>query len=236
METPVHAPLKEKIHLEIAKLKTMNFKSKVEYIWEYYKLLLAGIVIFLIIVGSLINSIFINPRPQTILHISWNSGFVLHEQLDALSDELTARLVEKNKNEAVAASQSLTDTDDPSMNMAGQQRLVAMLAAGEIDIFILEQEQLVEYAVIGFIQPMESMLEEIRHTDPAVYNYVIEQSAYALVELEDGSTEERLMGINIKNSNLLTELDFYEYDLYFSLSTSSNRLENAKAALIAFFE
>jgi len=236
METPVYAPLKEKIRIEIAKLREMNFKSKMEYIWEYYKFLLIGLVIFLILIGSLINSFFINPQPQTALHISWNAGFVLHEQLDEMADELTARLIDKDKNEAVLATLSMTSTDDPSMDMANQQRLVAMLAAGEIDVFIVDREQLVEYAIVGFIQPMEHILAEIRHTDPAVYDYIIERSVYAEYEIEEGSFEDRIMGISVKNSDLLKELDYYEYDLFFSLVSTSKRQENAKAALIEFFK
>jgi len=236
METPVNAPLKEKFRLEIAKLREMSFKEKLDHIWEYYKFFIIGLVIFLIILGSLINAWFINPQPQTALFISWNSGFAMDVQLTELSNKLTERLVEETANETVVVSMMLTDTNDPTLNMASTQRLVAMLAAGEIDVFILDSMQLDEFASTGFIRPMENLLAEIRLTDSVIYSEIEERVAYARHELEEGVFAERLMGVSIMSSPLLIGLDFLDQDLYFSVSATSNRHENVAAALIAFFE
>ena len=239
METPVNAPLKEKFRLEIAKLREMSFKEKLEHIWEYYKFFIFGLVIILVISGSLINSLLINPQPQTALHISWNSGFIMHEQLTGLSDVLTARLIDEAKNETIVVSLSLTSADDPSIEMANQQRLIAMLAAGELDVFIVDEALLEEYSSFGFIQPLENLLEDIRLIDPVVYEEIKDKVAYAKIEPEEGVFEERLMGVNITGCPLLTELgllEFLESDLFFSLSATSQRQEKAAGAIIAFFE
>jgi len=236
METPVNAPFKEKVRLEIVKLREMGFKEKLEHIWEYYKFFLLGIVIFLVITGSLINAWLINPQPKTALLLSWNTGFVLHEQLDELSGTLTNRLVDEKVNEAVSTTQMLTSTDDPTINMASQQRMIAMVAAGEIDVFILDSAMLVDYADNGLIVSIESMLDEISSIDQEVYDRIKERVVYARFGSEEGQVEEAIMGVCIEACPLLKDLDFYEKDLIFSLCATSKRLENVKAALIAFFE
>ena len=236
MDTPVNAPFKEKVRLEIVKLREMSFKEKLEHIWEYYKFYLLGLVIFLVVIGSLINAWLINPQPKTALFLSWNAGFILYEQLDELSEALTKRLVDEKENEVVSTTQMLTSTGDPTINMASQQRMIAMVAAGEIDVFILDSTMLVEYASNGLIVPIESMLAEIRASDREVYDRIEEKIVYTRIEVEEGQIEEAIMGVNVKDSPLLTSFDFYEQDLIFCLCATSKRLENVKAALIALFE
>jgi len=236
MDTPVNAPFKEKVRLEIVKLREMSFKEKLEHIWEYYKFYLIGLVIILVIIGSLINAWFINPRPKTALFLSWNTGFVLYEQLDELSESLTIRLVDEKENEVVTATQMLTSTDDPTINMASQQRMIAMVAAGEIDVFIIDSTMLVEYASNGLIAPMESMLAEIRAIEPIVYDRIEERIIYTRYESEEGKIEEAIVGVKIENCPLLAVLDVNEKDLIFSICATSKRTENVKAALITFFE
>jgi len=236
METPVNALFKEKVRLEIAKLREMSFKEKLEHIWEYYKFIILGLVIFLVIIGSLINAWFINPQPKTALFLSWNTGYVLHEQLDELSEALTKRMVDEKDNEVVSVTQILTSTDDPTINMASQQRMIAMVAAGEIDVFILDSTMLVEYASNGLIVPMESILAEIRSIDREAYDRIEEKIVYTRFVSEEGQTKESIMGVNVETCHLLTDFDFYDKDLIFCICATSKRLENAKAALIALFE
>ena len=236
METPVNAPFKEKVRLEIVKLREMSFKEKLEHIWEYYKLYLIGLVIFLVIIGSLINAWFINPQPKTALFLSWNTGYILHEQLSELSEALTIRLVDEKENEVITTTQILTSTDDPTINMASQQRMIAMVAAGEIDVFIIDSTMLVEYASNGLIVPMESMLAEIRAIEPIVYDRIEERIIYTRYESEEGKIEEAIVGVKIENCPLLAVLDVNEKDLIFSICATSKRTENVKAALITFFE
>jgi len=236
METPVHAPFKEKVRIEITKMREMDFKTRMGYIWEYYKYLIIGLVIVLIIIGSLINTWFINPPPQTALFISWNSGFAFQEQLDDLTDALTEKIVDEKQNETVIVSMSISSDDDPSVSMAMIQRTVAMLAAGELDIFILDYAALDEYSLSGFLQPLDDILAQIQSINPAVYDRIKDAVISASIEEEEGVTQERITGISLSNNPLLTRLDFFEQELYLGVSATSRRDENVINAIIAFFE
>jgi len=236
METPVGAPLKERYKIEVAKLRQMPFKKKMEYIWEYYKIPIIAIILITAIIGSLINTIFINPAPQIVLAISWNAGYVFEEQIEDLKTSLQDKILDEYKNERIDVMHMFFTEDDPMISMANIQRLAAMVAAGAIDIFILSSDQLEDYSLTGYIQPMENILSEIKTLNPFVYESIEEKLTYALHELEDGSTVERIMGIDIKDAPLLSELNFFELERFLSLSITAVNRENAAKAIIAFFE
>ena len=236
METPVGAPLKVKFRLEITKLREMTFKEKIEYIWEYYKYFIIGIAIVLIICGSLINSFLINPRPETTLFVSWSAGFAFEEQLDELADVLHERVLGNAKNEKVDVAWMLSMGDDPSAQMARINQLVAMVASGVIDIFTLNRELIDEYSASGFLRPMDEVLAEVQRANPGVYEKIRENLIYAMYESEEGNFSEKIMGISVGSSPLLSELEFFEQELYFSLSITSKNVENVVRALIVFFE
>jgi len=236
METPVHAPLKEQIRIEIMKLREMSFRNKLEYIWEYYKVHIIAVLIVLFVFGSLINTWFINPTPDTALFISWNAGFVFDEQLTDLSEAIREQIVPETAKETVDINRIFLNDADPQIVMASMSQLVAMVAAGVIDVFILDSELLEDYSRTTFIQPLDEILTQVKALDPAAYERIMIDASYAMYSVEEDELEERLMGISIINSPLLSKLGFYEQELYFSMSTTSGNPENIAQALIVFFE
>ena len=236
METPVYEPFHVQVRMEIAKLRQMGFKAKLEYIWEYYKLLLAGIVVFFFIVGSILNAWVFNPNPQTALFIQWSSDFMPHEELDFFADLLTEHLVEDGVNETVIATMFFDNPDDPQMMMAMVTQRMAMLAAGELDIFVQNAEQLATTAEQGMIMPIDDLLVEIRENHPMILSSVEERVIYSLYDPSDDGGEIRAMGIDISDSPLLENMGFLVNERIFSIVTTTGRLENAASALALFFE
>jgi len=236
METPPGAPLKEKLRIEIKKLREMTFKKKIEYIWDYYKLHIIITVAILLVIGGVINALVFNPSPRTVLFISWNTGVILDEQLTELSEALKERIIDEKSNETVAVASLLFVENDPMITMANTNRLVAMLAEGIIDVFILDANQLSEYTYNEFIQPVESLLAEVKSMDSEAYNRIEEKTVYAPFKSGENKITERLMGINISGSSLIPNAYFYGEELFFCISDNSANTENIARALIAFFE
>jgi len=239
-DTPPGAPLKEKYRMERAKLRKLPFKRKVGYIWDYYKIQIIIAAALLLGIGGLINAIFINPRPDTVLFISWNASFLMQEQMDDLRDIMNERIIETGKNEMVEITLILDSEQDPMVSMANIQRLIAMMAAGVIDIFVLDAETLKEYSNDSFLQPLDDILAELRKTSPQVYSRIEENIIYADLGMQDDTFEERKMGIDLSNSRLLTELGMFAFvldnDVYLGVSSTSHNTDNIVAALILFFE
>jgi len=235
-ERPIGAPIKEQVRLEKSKLKNMSFKKKVDYIWEYYKLHLIGGSVALALIVSIIIGIF-TPSPDTVLFVAWSAGFITEEQREVLVHELEAAVVDESQNEIVDVAVFLTGGDDPMMTMANMQRLVAMVASGHIDIFVLNSETLENYSANGFLQPLEGILAEIEAINPGVFRTIMEYVLYADFEVDTGVYSEQIMGISVSYAPLIAEVNlFYKYDLFFAISSTSQQVENATKALIAFFE
>jgi len=236
METPVGAPFKEKLRIEITKLREMTLKEKLEYIWEYYKFFIIGVLIVLLITGSLLNMWLFNPTPGTALFISWNSGFATDEQFEDLKEALEERLIEDKKYEEVVISHFLTSAVDPLVEVASTQRIVAMMATGAIDIFILDFKLLEEKTKSGFIRPMEKILAEVKAINPQVFETIEKNITYVMYENDEENASMRLMGISIGGSPLFSKVGIIEQELYFSLAMTTENTEIIIKTLIALFE
>ena len=234
-ERPMGAPLKKQFRLEMSKLQKMTFKKKAEYIWEYYRFHLMGIVGALILVVSITIGI-LTPSPDTVLFVAW-TGFTTETQRENLVYELSAAVVDESEHEQVDVVLFLSGGDDPMITMANMQRLVAMVASGQIDVFILDSETLKNYSVTGFVQPLESILTEVARANPSVYRIIEEYAFITDFEVDTGVYSEQIMGISLTYAPLIEEINFfYPYDLFFAVSSTSQQVENATKALIAFFD
>ena len=236
MEIPENKPVKDNDRTESEKLREMNFKEKIEYIWEYYKYFIIGFVIAAAVTGSLLYSLVINPNPESALFISWHAGFATDEQLSDLKEYLEHHLVDEGENEEVVISIFFFDETNPETIMMGYQRMAAMIAAGVIDLFTLDEEMLEHYSYNGFILPLEGVLAEIYRKSPDIYNRITEHTVYALYEVADNVFEERIVAITIGNNPLFTRLNFFEQKMFLSVATTTGKIENAIEAIILFFE
>jgi len=232
MELPAGAPLKDKIRAEKEKLREMTFKKKLEYIWDYYKLPIISVCAGLILLGSFINTRYINPPPGSALFIAWSAGFATEEQINSLKEVLDEQIADEDENKEVFISMFFDSEFDP----AAIQRLMAMLAAGEIDVFVFNKPMMEEYSAQEFIQPLYNVLAEIKTKNPTVYNRIEENVVYALSKYGDGSITEQAMGVNISGSPLLTKLGFFEQEFIISISITAGNIENLVHCFIAFFE
>ena len=236
METPEKPPVRDTDRTDLEKLREMNFKEKLEFIWEYYKYFIVGFVVAVAVIMSILYSVVLNPSPEPALFISWNAGFATDAQLDDLIEHLEHYIVDEEKNEEVVISVFYFDENNPETIMMGHQRMAAMIAAGMIDIFILNNELLELYSNNGFIQPLERLLEEVNTASPDAYNRISENTIHALYEVEDNVFEERIVAISIGGNPLFSKLGFFEQEMYLGVSATTGNLENAKTAITLFFE
>jgi len=235
-KSPIGLPFKEQMRREKAKLKTMPFKEKVAYIWEYYRAYIIGFVIFIALIGVVLNAWIINPNPETILQISWNSGYISPEQSDDLRSLLGEKLIDENANEEVSITEFLVNVADPSFMAAGIQRQAAMLAGRMLDVFILDEPLLEDYTYTEILLPLEDILGEIQKLNKDIYDRILENVFLTVYEPQSGGTGERIMGIFIGSSPLFKRAGVFEQELYLSVAVSTQRTENIIKALIAIFE
>ena len=215
---------KEKLKEEWEKIKSLKGKKLWEYLWEYYKILIIGIVILLTIIGSTVYRSVINPHPTTILNVAWFYELQHMEYYDDLADELTNRLVEPHKNERVHVS-SFTETLDPQLNMGMQARFIAMLSIGDIDIVIATEDELKRFV-------SEGVLLDIRTWLPTGTEGLF------MTIGDDGVPN--VYAVSIANSRVLNNVpDFITYENstpYLGVFVNTGREEKVRQAIALFLE
>jgi hypothetical protein len=221
---------------EMAKLKAMTFKEKREHIWEYYKLPIAVTVLAILILGSLINTWFINPPKKDYLLLAWMGNPVPDEQLGALAETLTETLVENPAKERVTVS-SFVAGNDAAFIVAMQERLMAMMVTGEIDIFILNSSRLNDMAGEGNLLPLDKLVEELTREPEyaALYDKLIFVKAAYIINAA-GDKETHTFGINLRDCPLFTSMNIDTKDMYLCLAVNTKKIDRVAPLLEVLYE
>ena len=210
---------KEKLRIEWEKITSLKGKKRWEHIWEYYKILIIGIAIVLLLAGNMIYSAVFNPSPTIVLNVAWTYGPQLPEFFDELAIELNASLTTPTLNEQVDVFQSFM-TGDPQIDMAFQSRFAAMIAIADLDIIIGNAEEIKHFA-------SETMLLEISSWLPQGFDNTI--------NYRGDNGESGVFGISLSDSNVLKNASFiYLEELgtpYLAVLTNTNRLDKVKQAI-----
>lgn len=222
---------------EFIKLRDMTFREKREYIWEYYKVSIIVTLFVLAMVGSLINSWFINPPKKEYLYIAWMGGYVTDDQLNALTAKLTESLVEDPEREEVIISTFFL-TQDASYNMAVYNRLAAIVAAGQVDLFVLDEAGLAEMAGTGYIKPLDELMSELtRLGDTSLVSRLTPLLKEAVYQPDDETVpESHLFGLLLQDCPLLASMDIYTTELYLGIVVNTQKTDIIARALQFFYE
>lgn len=126
-----------KIKLEKEKLRDMkSFKDKADYIWEYYRLPIVSGIFILIIIGYIVNITIINPPDKTGVGIAFTH---------IMSDEERENSLKVNSEQAINIGEGyevsinavpIGLSQDVTYEQGMQQKILAMIVTGEIDLII----------------------------------------------------------------------------------------------------
>ncbi|MBR6485641.1 MAG: hypothetical protein IKT17_03015 [Lachnospiraceae bacterium] len=136
--------LKDEINRETVKLQDMTFKKKAAYIWEYYKFHIIGVIAAVVFVCVFIRDLRMNKRPVYLDVVILNSDMAYRDD-NPLQDDyvkyagVDTRAYNISFDTAFLISESGTD----QMTVANMQKLMALFAAGSIDV-ILGPDSLVD--------------------------------------------------------------------------------------------
>ena len=218
------------------KLKIMSFTEKRQYIWEYYKLHMAGIAIAVFFVGGLINTLILNPPRQEYLYFAWVGPFVALQSLDGFMEELEV-IVENTDRYTIRAANYGTQGQDPQVIMALQTRFVANLQFGNLDVFMMSPYDMRDFANAGFLMPVMPLMEAVRSHNAALYE-VLSQRLFFLTFYPDDDevAHEDYMAINLDGVMFLEELGINTEDLYMGVALNAHRFDRVARALEVIFD
>jgi len=215
---------KEKLRAELDKLKSLKGRKLWEYIWEYYKLAIIGILIVFVILGSTIYNSIANPIPETVLNVAWIHQPQLFEFYEHVAAQLEEALTENNRNETVHVIAFL-EGGDPQFDMAMQMRFLVMMAAADLDVVIADRSELEDKAMNGMLKDISSLL-------PANAENLL------ITEGEDRTLS--IYGVSIIDSQVLANASMFVTDYcpvpYVGIFINTNRPDKAIQAIELLLE
>ncbi|MCR5507341.1 MAG: hypothetical protein K6F34_01505 [Lachnospiraceae bacterium] len=151
--------LKDEISRETVKLKNMTFRKKVEYIWGYYKIPIILFIAAVIFVVTFIRDWRINKRPVFLSVAVINSDLAYSDNIPMKSDYITYAGVDTDKYNLDFDTGFLI-SDDPrdQISLMNSQKLIALFAAGSIDVLIGPDDMIGSYGAQGALTDISLIL------------------------------------------------------------------------------
>jgi len=208
---------------EKAKMKGMTFKEKAAYIWEYYKIPIIGAVVFLAIVGSIVNSVWIHPAKKPYLEICYYAGYVDNDVLAAACGKLENALMtpEEMQTMAINGSIFMTGSTDPQMDMAYQQKFAAMISTQELDLLVINASDLDMWAKQGILAPIKDSLSA----------GLAQKVSGDLLEAANDTGEKADYAVKIDGNKFFKDNGLPEQGMCLGVIVNTKRADNVKRAV-----
>lgn len=204
------------------KYEQLSKKQKREYIWEYYKYHIIGIISLVLIIGSLLNTWFINPPAKAAVSITFMNKYINTEETKEIKKELVELIIkEEDHNKDVFINNYILSNklENAELDMASNTKFMANISAQELDVIILNKEKFENLAAIGtFLEIDELMspdeLDKIK--DTLVKQKNIDDSKYGFY------------GIDVTNNEKLKLIMGNEEKIMCVINNTTRREESMK--------
>lgn len=208
-------------------VKALDGKGKFKYFVDYYLLKIVIGLAVLIICGNLFyNAIF--HHAQTILTIN-AIGDVFLEDPELLAQDLRPIFGLTNPDDNIyVTNYYLSDYNQ-------QMAFTTHLAAGEIDVMLFDKEQFLRYSEQGICANLSEVL------DPALFDELKDQIVEGRQAVYDSQSDTTTykdpypMAIDVTGNPFFEKYTPYDGEIYLSLFTGSERVEQELLFLDYFF-
>ncbi|SER51769.1 hypothetical protein SAMN04487944_105152 [Gracilibacillus ureilyticus] len=141
-------------------LKTMSFKEAADYIWEYYKLHIIGIIVGLFVIISIISSIV---KEDEELYNAMVVSSITYEEVGAFGEQMNEEHFDNFRFAVDNITHNGGELSEQSYEQV--QKLIVRIATGEVDLIITDEifaEELIDQEGLKPIEQVVdlSMLEQ----------------------------------------------------------------------------
>lgn len=221
--------LREDFEKEKKKLSRLSFGGKLQYIFDYYKFWILGVVVLIGLVWS-VGSTILHNKPTGFYAMLLNAGGTdLSGQADEAAGAAFAEAAgldaEKQKI-IVDTSATFNPNDQSQFSMAQNAKIAALYQSHDIDAMVADPGVFTYYALNGSFVDLRDVLDDETLTayEATGQVYYIDQHLQELLDQTDyGELEEMSLGADetIANSDTLRKSD---------ASTDANAETSAAAA------
>lgn len=221
--------LRDELQKEKKKLSRLSFGGKLQYIFDYYKFWILGVVVLIGLVWS-VGSTILHNKPTGFYAMLLNAGGTdLNGQADEAAGAAFAEaagLDDEKQKIIVDTSASFNPNDQSQFSMAQNAKIAALYQSHDIDAMVADPGVFTYYALNGSFVDLRDVLDDetLVAYEAAGQVYYIDQHLQELLDQTDyGELEEMSLGADetIANSDTLRKSD---------ASTDANAETSAAAA------
>ena len=151
--------LKDEISRETVKLKDMPPKKKAEYIWEYYKFHILGTIAAIILIFTFVRDYRENNKPLYLSMVVINSDLAYSDENCILNDFVAYAGIDTGiYNVDIDTGFVISESGMDQMSLANTEKLMAMFAAGNMDLLLGPDNMIDEYGAMSAYKNIEEIL------------------------------------------------------------------------------
>ena len=207
--------LRDELQNEKKKLSRLSFGEKLQYIFDYYKFWILGVVVLVGLAWSVGSTIFHN-KPTGFYAMLLNAGGQdLSGQADEAAGEAFAEAagLDAGKQKIIVdTSATFNPNDQSQFSMAQNAKIAALYQSHDIDVMVADPGVFTYYALNGSFVDLRDVLDDetLAAYEAAGQVYYIDQHVQELLDQTDyGELEEMSLGADetIANSDTLRKSD-----------------------------
>lgn len=207
--------LRDELQKEKRKLSRLSFGGKLQYIFDYYKFWILGVVVLIGLVWS-VGSTILHNKPTGFYAMLLNAGGTdLSGQADEAAGAAFAEaagLDDEKQKIIVDTSATFNPNDQSQFSMAQNAKIAALYQSHDIDAMVADPGVFTYYALNGSFVDLRDVLDDetLAVYEDAGQVYYIDQHVQELLDQTDyGDLEEMSLGTDetIANSDTLRKSD-----------------------------
>lgn len=194
--------------------KALSNKAKAEYVWDYYKWHIFGVIAGVALIVYLVYHYTTYRDPLlNIIMINCNDPFTVD---DSGYSEFLEAYDYDTKEYPISLNASLQFSDeDSSLNYSDNQVLTAMVATGNQDLFFGTGSTFLDYAGSGALVDLSTVLSE---------DVLEKYSDYIIYSTDDGAVEPYPCAIELTDNEWVQKYNYYDI-CYFGIFYQNQNLE-----------
>lgn len=199
--------------------KTMSLSQKAGYVWDYYRFHILGIIISVIIAGSIIHH-YATLKESVLDMLFLNAHTIDNEQLP-FEDFMAKQGYNTNDYEITVTTTLSFALEEGSyqQDYYSIQTLSALFAAGDLDIFAAPHQIYNDYASSGYVADLRNIFtkEELEEFgDIIIYTTLLETG------------ESFPSGFNLEGNQWLIRNGYYDEGCYLAIAANTDNPELTK--------
>lgn len=202
--------------------KEMNTKKKIEYIWDYYKIIILCSIFAIYAIGSAIYDHV--TEKECLLKLIMINGNIPYDGAIFADDFLQEQTLDPDTQEIVISSVGLGLTEKTYQeDYHTTQALIVRLTSGNIDIMSAPADVYKDYAREGYYSNLNTIFTE---------KELAEYKEFLVFTTDSITNETYPCGFDLSGSAWINKYGYYSRDCQFGIIYNSTHTELAKEFLL----